>query len=88
MVGFGPLVVRADPIQIEQVLLNLIPMPWMPQLSAATAKDLLRFGLVIGTSIAGVSIEDNGLALRQRLRNVCSNHFKRPSRKAWDSVSR
>ena len=49
-----------------------------------------RYGSVwiIGTALLALASRIMVLALRPRLRNVCSNHFKRPSRKAWDSVSR
>ena len=58
--GFRPLIVRADPIQIEQVLLNLITNAVDAAAERGDGKGLVtvRFGL--RDSIASVSVEDNG----------------------------
>ena len=60
IVGFGRLIVRADPIQIEQVLLNLIANAVDAAAERGDGKGLVTVRFSDRASIAGVSIEDNG----------------------------
>ena len=58
--GFGRLIVRADPIQIEQVLLNLIANAVDAAAERGDGKGLVTVRFSDRASIAGVSVEDNG----------------------------
>ena len=60
IVGFGRLIVRADPIQIEQVLLNLIANAVDAAAERGDGKGLVTVRFSDRASIAGVSVEDNG----------------------------
>ena len=61
--GFGRLIVRADPIQIEQVLLNLISNAVDAAAERGDGKGVVTVRFSDRASIAGVSVEDNGTGI-------------------------
>jgi two-component system, LuxR family, sensor kinase FixL len=58
--AFRPLIVRADPIQIEQVLLNLITNAVEAAAERTDRKGIVTVRFDHWDSIASVSVEDNG----------------------------
>lgn len=61
--GFGPLIVRADPIQIEQVLLNLIANAVDAAAERGDGNGLVTVRVGHRDSVASVSVEDNGTGI-------------------------
>ena len=58
--GFAPLVVRADPIQVEQVLFNLMTNAVDAAAARGDGKGLVTIRSGLRDSMAAVSVEDNG----------------------------
>ena len=78
-----PLPVRADRIQLQQVILNLIvnAMDAMSNMPKAERKITIRTARIGG--LAEVSISDTGPGIPPDRRSRCLNRFSRQRRKAW-----
>ena len=58
--GLGPLIVEADPIQIEQVLLNLIANAVDAAADRRDGKGMVTVRMVRRDTVASIIVEDNG----------------------------